>query len=528
MANNRKHYRLSRDKLLFVTIAGYFLIGLALIPVYQYHINPDGVSYISIAEKYSRGEWQDAINGYWGPLYIWVMGFFIRLGIDSVVAAKLVLLLFGSATLIAARLLSYRFDINQAIRNIFFVAMVPALLFFSFAFITADLVLLTSLLFYFSFIFDEHYSKKRFRGAMCGIMGGLLYLSKAYGFPFFLVHFILMNLYYYFKEPERRDKVLKHTATGFLLFFIISGIWISIISNKYDKLIIGTAAQFNHTINYPGFDGFHVYHMGFIEPANTTAVAIGEDHFYLPHIKWSPFDSPELFRYSVHKILQNNYGTLKIISGLWAPYYTIFTPVFALAFVLYVIVYLFPLGKIHVYRLLWIISPAIFAMGYTPLVIRERFLWVIFVIGVLITGHLMTLFFRKSSVLPVLKYGLLYLVALSFVFAPARNLWRDRYKGKELYEFSQKIDACVELDGDIASDTRYQKTFFTAFYLDCRYFGRVKKPFTPQEVYADLYKYGIDYFFVWLSPTRFPFLEDFEELTKGCVSELRIYKVPEK
>ena len=165
MENNRERYRLYKDKLFFVTIAIYFSIGLVLIPVYQYHINPDGVSYISIAEKYSRGDLQDAINGYWGPLYIWVMSLFIRLGIDSLVAAKLVLLLFGSATLIATRLLSYRFDINQTIRNVFFVATVPALLFFSFAFITADLVLLTTLLFYFYLVFDEHYSQKRYRGA---------------------------------------------------------------------------------------------------------------------------------------------------------------------------------------------------------------------------------------------------------------------------------------------------------------------------------------------------------------------------
>jgi MFS family permease len=37
-------------------------------------MNPDGVDYLDIAESYLRGDWANAINAYWGPLYSWILG----------------------------------------------------------------------------------------------------------------------------------------------------------------------------------------------------------------------------------------------------------------------------------------------------------------------------------------------------------------------------------------------------------------------------------------------------------------------
>lgn len=39
----------------------------------QHVMNPDGVSYLDIADAYLRGDWQQAVNSYWGPLYSWLI-----------------------------------------------------------------------------------------------------------------------------------------------------------------------------------------------------------------------------------------------------------------------------------------------------------------------------------------------------------------------------------------------------------------------------------------------------------------------
>ena len=40
----------------------------------RHMINPDGVSYIDVADKYLQRDWTWAVNGYWSPLYSWLIG----------------------------------------------------------------------------------------------------------------------------------------------------------------------------------------------------------------------------------------------------------------------------------------------------------------------------------------------------------------------------------------------------------------------------------------------------------------------
>jgi len=41
----------------------------------RFTMNPDGVSYLDIGDAYFRGDWSEALNGYWSPLYSWLLGF---------------------------------------------------------------------------------------------------------------------------------------------------------------------------------------------------------------------------------------------------------------------------------------------------------------------------------------------------------------------------------------------------------------------------------------------------------------------
>lgn len=39
----------------------------------RHTLNPDGISYLDMADAYREGRWSDAINGYWSPLYSWLL-----------------------------------------------------------------------------------------------------------------------------------------------------------------------------------------------------------------------------------------------------------------------------------------------------------------------------------------------------------------------------------------------------------------------------------------------------------------------
>ena len=39
----------------------------------RFYVEPDGVNYLDIAQAYLRHDWRQAINGYWSPLYSWLL-----------------------------------------------------------------------------------------------------------------------------------------------------------------------------------------------------------------------------------------------------------------------------------------------------------------------------------------------------------------------------------------------------------------------------------------------------------------------
>jgi hypothetical protein len=71
-------------------VLAYLLIVLVFYPFYRFLNGPDAISYISIAGHYLRGEWSEALNPYWTPLFSWLMIPLIGAGIPGLAGAKIV------------------------------------------------------------------------------------------------------------------------------------------------------------------------------------------------------------------------------------------------------------------------------------------------------------------------------------------------------------------------------------------------------------------------------------------------------
>src|SRR5688572_4382331 len=80
----------------------YFLAAAWAVSAYRYQINPDAISYISIAQKYLAGDFGAAINAYWSPLYSWLLMPFLAIGIPALLATKVLTVFLGFGSLIAA------------------------------------------------------------------------------------------------------------------------------------------------------------------------------------------------------------------------------------------------------------------------------------------------------------------------------------------------------------------------------------------------------------------------------------------
>ena len=56
-------------------------LGLAMAQLWQtrFDVHSDGLSYIEIGEAYAAGEWRQAVNTLWSPLYSWIVGLSLAL-----------------------------------------------------------------------------------------------------------------------------------------------------------------------------------------------------------------------------------------------------------------------------------------------------------------------------------------------------------------------------------------------------------------------------------------------------------------
>jgi hypothetical protein len=59
--------------------ASAIILGGAQTWYVRHRIISDGVSYLAIAQAYLRGDWHNAINGYWSPLYSWVIAGYLAI-----------------------------------------------------------------------------------------------------------------------------------------------------------------------------------------------------------------------------------------------------------------------------------------------------------------------------------------------------------------------------------------------------------------------------------------------------------------
>ena len=102
------------------------------------------------SQKYATGDFSNAINGYWGPLFSWLLVPFLVKGFTplfSLISAKTLSLIIGFTTLIGLRWLSHRVEIDETIRKLFVFALIIPILCFAFTELTADLLMTCSLVF---------------------------------------------------------------------------------------------------------------------------------------------------------------------------------------------------------------------------------------------------------------------------------------------------------------------------------------------------------------------------------------------
>lgn len=536
--------------MLFILFLSLFLVlGFYLLNFYRYDlINKDVISMISVARLYATGNFTSAVNGYWGPLFSWLLVPFILKNPDPasvLYSAKVLSIVFGFFTLLGVRFLSYRFEMDEKLRNFILFAMIFVLLHFALNYSPVDLLLACFLVYYLYFIFDPDYWGKWYNGALCGFICGMAYLTKSYALPFFMAHFLLFNLLHYLKDAEHKKAVLKNLFLGLVVFFIISGSWSAVISDKYGDLTFGTSGTYNYNVMGPKSMGHPTEYVneGFIKPPYANVTSAWEDPIYLPVKSWSPFESWGYFNYQLNKIKYN----VSVLTEIYQSFSCFALPII----IVYILLCIKPVrNRVSVQMpletfLYPVLTVLIYSAGYLFIVLEARYLWIVYILLMLMGGCLLDLlfnqdFFKKKrfnrNCNSITKSVLTLIMVVSFLIMPVTGLTSfyssgvNGYVESQYYNWSNIIEAQYPVQGNIASNGNaengaYKKTLHTSYFLGTSYYGFSRPNETDNDLQADFKNYNIDYYFVWGSSGNEALLSKYEEVSGGKIAGLRIYDV---
>jgi hypothetical protein len=61
-------------KLRWAAFAVVVVVGFIRVWVGRYSMTPDGMCYLDLGNAFLHRKWFDVVNGYWSPLYAWLLG----------------------------------------------------------------------------------------------------------------------------------------------------------------------------------------------------------------------------------------------------------------------------------------------------------------------------------------------------------------------------------------------------------------------------------------------------------------------
>ncbi len=505
----------------------YSILAVFSLKYFQYKIGGDEISYINIAHAYVTGQWGNAINGYWSPLFSWLMTPFLLFSstpIYAVYVSKIISLIIGFFTIISVRRLSRTFEMDRIVERSILISLLPIILYFALILNTPDLLLVCVLVYYLSIIFDPGYSNNYINGVLCGFVGVVAYLTKSFAFPFFFVHFVLFNLIFYFKglKVDKR-KVLKNLFLGLAVFFIVSGLWVGTISEKYGKLTISTAGEYNQAqigpaygVNAIEYGMSPIYTLGLIKPPNSNAISIWDDLSYIKMKQWSPFNSVKNFEYELRIILENMIYTVNIIES--------FMPIAVLILISMILsIFKFKSDVVSKDILKYLLlTMLIYVGGYCLIIPEWRYLWFIFVL-LMVSGFLMVDRLYKGKILTLtVRNILLVLLICSFVIQPAYEAVLFANHEDKVYNLSNTLKSDYGIHGNIASNGEWGEMLTLTYYFEGKYYGITRKTNSSTDLQQELKDNNIDYYFVWHTTEDIQ-LSNYHEITNGKLAELRIY-----
>lgn len=415
----------SRSYLPFIVSA--VLLGLVLYliyPHYQYYIDADGTSYLTISQRYADGDIQTAINGLWSPWACWLTALLIKADLQAIPASIIVNALGATGFLWISDNLFARFAVQGKVRWVYCLTLVVFLCYAVFWQSFDDLWGCFFMLCVLRVMLLEGFVQKPLLWVSIGAIGALAFFAKAYSLPYFMLA-VTVSVFFLVGSNKLQWFKIVCVATPVLLLCCFP--WLYALHSKYGIWTTSTAGPLNmswYLVGHPEWkEGIDVL----LPPAYPTSVYYWEDPWYANGHLSHWWDSSHL---AVRQVLKLGYNFLML---LWCMVeISFFLPLVGLLILWQIIKRFRTLTPdVLVMYLFFILLPA----GYILVHLESRYLWIMLPIGMIVAHREIP----NLKVPAVVKKYALYALSLSLVLFPLWGLKTMFHYGKEEYEFAQLL-----------------------------------------------------------------------------------------
>ncbi|MDX1765535.1 MAG: hypothetical protein R3313_01130 [Candidatus Saccharimonadales bacterium] len=502
--------------------------------VSRFRLNPDGISYLSIAKQYAAGQFDTAINGWLPPMISWLTAPFIRLGIDAQQAFFFINWLTAIFILLFGMRLVWKHTKNFWATVMYWAIASPFLIEVVGRSITSDVMAVAWVLVLFSLLIwaedqMKKYSAKNYLkvATALGVWGAIGFLTKTFllfFFPAAIFAWTVARVWSNFGKIKgffnRRffDQYLRVPVLTALVFFLTMAPWILLMSAKYDTFTVSSSFSY-HSENLAELPKDSkenaIPDRQLTPPPHENAVSADEDLTY----QSSATDSGDKLskrqilrnylseRYEIMRIQFNDYNRI-------SPMIFISTAGVLLALFLGFISY-----KKHKTLLISALLIGVYFFGYVAAKARlgtdvtsgeQRYQWPTLILAAIIIAETLPMLWRRVANKDVVRQTVFVLLAIAI---PVSIFIRYMPSSEDLFTTppvspERSIVEQIKETGLIAEDSKIAGNVARplrtmAFLLDSQSYGSIgAADFLSTDVQNKINEYDIDYYFNFTPTTE--------------------------
>lgn len=469
----------------FLVGALFAVLILGIIyPYYQYYIDPDGTSYLTISKWYASGEYSKAINGYWSPWACWLTAVLIKQHIAAIPASVIVNAVGGLGFLFISQSFFLLLGVNRTFQwvfNLTLAAFLPYAVFWqSFDDLWECFFLLASL----RVMLTNEYKSSALLWLLNGFIGALAYFAKAYSFPFFILNTFCCG-FFLVKAQERKNRLrwVVMSIVPVVVMLICSSPWIYLLHQKYGLWTTSTAGSLNMSWYLVGHQFWKADIAYLVPPPYADAPYYWVDPYLTngntPHF-WNSF---YLFGLQLARIV---YNTLKFIGSMLQ--LSVFFPFIFIRALLIVFS-----QKARVYlttkTTVATLSFLLFPLAYFLINFESRYIWYMLPIGMAI-GALAIQHYNLSAKRLRL---VIVLTVISFLLFPAFKYVYMFNEGRAEYELANKLRS-ADVKGGFTANMTPRKVGRLAYFSDNPFYVQAKAEQSYDTIVKDMRLHQVPYY----------------------------------